>query len=39
MKHIVIAPFDGDLGAILDGIKEFTTEKIVLTQPKRCFGF
>ena len=33
MKHIVIAPFDGDLGAILDGIKESSTEKIVLITP------
>jgi len=33
MKHIIIAPFEGNAGTVLSGIKEFPTEKIIFLAP------
>lgn len=33
MKHVVIAPFEDDAAAVLSGLKEFPTEKVILLTP------
>jgi len=35
VKHVVIAPFEDNAGAVLSGVKEFPTEKVIFLTPIR----
>jgi len=37
MKHVIIAPFDDDMGPLFAGVREIPTEKIHLIAPERLF--